>query len=89
MTVQEQPLWAFPMFGWFKWRNRTLRLTKAGYDVQTVELAEVAPSTPYGNKVVSVAVKMKRANNDNREGNLAMHGIIQVNLPNFAKRGIK
>jgi hypothetical protein len=39
MTVQEQPLWIFPMVGWFKFGNRALRITKEGYDEETLDLS--------------------------------------------------
>jgi hypothetical protein len=58
MTVQEQPLWVFPMIGWFQFNNRTLRLAKEGYDDKTLNLSRETPSTTYGTSHISIAVKM-------------------------------
>jgi hypothetical protein len=58
MTIQEQPLWVYPIVGWFKFDNRTLRLTKTAYDEKTVDLSKETPTTSYRNSAVSITVKM-------------------------------
>jgi hypothetical protein len=60
ITVQETPLWLVPPLGRMRFNDRTLRLTKAGYEPLTVQLYHVAPATRYGTKAVSVTIALDK-----------------------------
>ena len=59
LTVQEQPLWVYPMLGSFQFRNRTLQMRKDGYDATMVDLSKAIPPTPYGSPVVAVTATLR------------------------------
>ena len=60
IVVQEQPFWAYPPIGQFKFSNLTLQISKQGYEVHAVNLSDVAGAVPYWRKAVSVTLRLQK-----------------------------
>jgi hypothetical protein len=59
LMIQEQPSWAYPTIGSFRFHNKTLELTKHGH-VQRVPLSNVLSSIPYSTTAIEVRLAFKR-----------------------------
>ncbi len=55
-TIQEQPLWVWPVLGYFDFHDRILTVTADGYTTQDMVLASCLPRIPYSSPTASVTI---------------------------------
>ncbi len=59
-TVQENPWWAWPKVGSFRFVNRVLRVQAPSFQTQEVRLSEALPDLPYSNPVARLRIPLRR-----------------------------
>jgi hypothetical protein len=62
LVIQEQPPWAFPKAGVFKFRRMYLQVEAQGYRPELISVAAASPAVPFAGRrmaTVSVALKLR------------------------------
>ena len=62
-SIQEQPLWIFPLVGNFKFYSRALQISAYEYRVEVVDINSVLSNVSYSTPFGTVRVLLKREKN--------------------------
>lgn len=61
ITIQEQPLWCYPLLGDFRFDQHKVQLSKRGYANRTIRLRDASGQVPYRRPKVSMKLTMTRS----------------------------
>jgi len=60
LVIQEQPPWAFPQTGVFKFRRMYLEVQASGYRPERISIAVACPEVPFaGRRIARVSIALK------------------------------
>lgn len=67
MTIQEQPLWAWPRLGKFKLSGRSIKLRGEGYHERVCDLRSLVPDTSYSESEAIAVILLDRKGKRNAD----------------------